>query len=63
MWSDDDPIFPFEYATRLAAELPGARVEKIHGSRTFVPEDQPGLLVERIAAFLDAAAPGRRARA
>lgn len=63
VWSDDDPIFPFDYATRLAAKLPAARVERIHASRTFVPEDQPALLVERMAAFLDAASPGGRERA
>jgi pimeloyl-ACP methyl ester carboxylesterase len=64
VWSDDDPIFPFDYAMRLARKLPGAEVEKIHGSRTFVPEDQPAALAARMASFLRAGeTPIRQARA
>lgn len=51
VWSDDDPIFPFSYATRLAAKLRNARVERITGSRCYVPEDQPELLVRHLRAF------------
>jgi pimeloyl-ACP methyl ester carboxylesterase len=55
VWSDDDPIFPLDYARRLAALAPNSTLEVIHGSRCFVPEDQPDVLADKIRAFLDAA--------
>lgn len=54
VWSPDDPIFPLEHARRLASLLPDARLERIEGSRAFVPEDEPAALAERIGAFLRA---------
>jgi pimeloyl-ACP methyl ester carboxylesterase len=54
VWSADDSIFPFDHAERLATLLPNARVERITGSRCFVPEDQPALLATKIRQFLDA---------
>jgi pimeloyl-ACP methyl ester carboxylesterase len=51
-WAEHDRVFPASLATRLAARLPDARIEMIAGSRTFVPEDQPGPLAELVAAFL-----------
>ena len=40
-WAPDDLTFPLRFATRLAAMIPGARLEQIPDSRAFVPEDQP----------------------
>jgi pimeloyl-ACP methyl ester carboxylesterase len=51
-WAGDDRIFPLRLAERLAAMIPGARLEQISDSRAFVPEDQPERLAELIAAFL-----------
>lgn len=50
-WASDDLIFPLRFARRLAAEIPGASLREIAGSRAFVPEDQPELLAELVAAF------------
>ncbi|MFJ9365548.1 alpha/beta fold hydrolase [Nocardia sp. NPDC101769] len=53
-WSAGDRFFPDRYAERLAAEFPDARIEWIHDSRTFSPEDQPEQLTSAIRVFLDA---------
>jgi pimeloyl-ACP methyl ester carboxylesterase len=50
-WSEDDRFFPCADAERLAATIPGARLEWIAGARTFSPEDRPERLAELIAAF------------
>jgi pimeloyl-ACP methyl ester carboxylesterase len=50
-WSADDRFFPRADAERLAATIPGARIEWIAGARTFSPEDRPERLAELIAAF------------
>jgi pimeloyl-ACP methyl ester carboxylesterase len=47
-WAADDKFFPVEHAHRLAALLPDARVELLHGSRTWVMLDQP----ERTASLI-----------
>jgi pimeloyl-ACP methyl ester carboxylesterase len=47
-WGRDDRFFAPAYAERLAAAIPGARLEWIDDARTFVSEDQP----ERLAALL-----------
>jgi pimeloyl-ACP methyl ester carboxylesterase len=51
-WAPDDLMFPLRFATRLAAMIPGARLEQIQDSRAFVPEDQPERLAELVAAFV-----------
>jgi pimeloyl-ACP methyl ester carboxylesterase len=51
-WAPDDLIFPLRFAERLAAMIPGARLQRIPDSRAFVPEDQPERLAELIAAFV-----------
>ena len=53
-WATEDKVFPFAHARRLAALMPDARVEPIHDSYAFVPEDQPERLAEAIRAFLAA---------
>jgi pimeloyl-ACP methyl ester carboxylesterase len=51
-WAPEDFAFPIRFAERLAATIPGARLESIAGSRAFVPIDQPARLAELIAGFL-----------
>lgn len=51
-WAPEDRIFTLRYAERLAAMIPGARLEQIPGSRAFVPEDQPERLAELVAGFV-----------
>lgn len=51
-WSADDLFFPRSDAERLAAAIPGARLEWIEGARVFSAEDQPERLAELIAAFV-----------
>jgi pimeloyl-ACP methyl ester carboxylesterase len=53
-WSNEDKLFPRSDAERLAATIPGARLEWIEGARTFSPEDQPERVAELIAAFVGA---------
>ncbi|MFD9718627.1 alpha/beta fold hydrolase [Streptomyces sp. NPDC059076] len=39
----EDRLFPYAHGERLAAIMPGARLETIHDSRTWVMRDQPDL--------------------
>jgi pimeloyl-ACP methyl ester carboxylesterase len=58
LWAENDKIFPREHGRRLARLLPRGEFGLIPQSRTFIPEDQPELLVTAIEDFL-AAQPGR----
>lgn len=51
-WAPEDRIFGLRFAERLAAMIPGARLEQIADSRAFVPEDQPERLAELIDIFI-----------
>lgn len=51
-WAEDDRIFPFEHATRLAERFSDARVVAIPDSYSFVPIDQPARLAAGITTFL-----------
>ncbi len=51
-WSRDDRFFPPAHAERLAADIPGARLEWIEDAYTFSMEDQPERLAELIAGFV-----------
>lgn len=51
-WSRDDRFFPPSDAERLAADIPGARLEWVENARTFSMEDQPQRLAELIAGFV-----------
>lgn len=53
-WAPEDRFFPFQHAERLARDFPNARLERIEGSRTFVPEDQPERLATLISEFVRA---------
>jgi pimeloyl-ACP methyl ester carboxylesterase len=48
-WGADDKLFPPAHAERFAREVPGARLERIERSRTFVMIDQPDRLTEIVA--------------
>ena len=54
-------MFKLEYAERMAAAFPQARLELIEDSFTFVPEDQPRRTAELIAAFARESASARAA--
>ena len=51
LWAADDKLFPRDHGRRLAGLLPLGSFELIEDSRTFIPEDQPERLAEKIAAF------------
>jgi pimeloyl-ACP methyl ester carboxylesterase len=51
-WSRDDRFFPQAQAKRLAADIPGARLEWIDDAYTFSMEDQPARLAELVAGFV-----------
>jgi len=48
-WAVEDRFFKLSYAERLAEAIPGARLERIEDSYTFVSEDQP----ERLASLIE----------
>jgi pimeloyl-ACP methyl ester carboxylesterase len=53
-WAPEDRFFPMDDARRLAEILPDARLEEIHDSYTYVPEDQPGRTAALIGEFAGA---------
>ena len=55
-WAADDRWFPVEHAQRLAAVLPGAQLEVIADSRTWVMRDQPERTAHLIAGLARRAA-------
>jgi len=50
-WAKEDRFFKPSFAERLAETIPGARLEWIEDSYTFVPEDQPERLAKLIEDF------------
>ena len=61
-WAPEDRFFKFSYAERLAAAIPGAKLERIEDSWTYVSEDQPDRLAELVRSFVRETA-AERARA
>jgi pimeloyl-ACP methyl ester carboxylesterase len=53
-WATEDRFFKPRFAERLAADIPGSRLEWIDDSRTFVSEDQPERLAALIGEFASA---------
>jgi pimeloyl-ACP methyl ester carboxylesterase len=51
-WAKDDRVFPIADAHKLAADLPGSRVELVEDAYTFSMEDNPAQLAELIAGFV-----------
>ena len=58
VWGEDDRIFPESLGSRLAYAFPNARVERVAGARTFVPEDRPAQLAALIRDFVAEAGQG-----
>ena len=52
-WAAEDRFFPLAHAKRLADLIPHARLELVADSYTFISEDQPAVLAELIADFLE----------
>jgi pimeloyl-ACP methyl ester carboxylesterase len=50
-WAPEDRVFPIAQAEKLAATIPGARVERVEDAYSFVPVDQPRRTAELIGAF------------
>jgi pimeloyl-ACP methyl ester carboxylesterase len=50
-WAPEDRFFKLHFAERLAADIPGARLERIDDAYTFVSLDQPARTAELIASF------------
>jgi pimeloyl-ACP methyl ester carboxylesterase len=61
-WAPEDRFFKLRYAERLAADIPGARLERIDDALSFVPVDQQPLSRSRPRARAGAARRPRRAR-
>lgn len=51
VWAPEDRAFKIEFAERLAAMVPGARIERVEDSFTFVMVDQPERTAELIGTF------------
>ena len=51
-WSRNDRFFPPAHAERLAAAIPGARLEWLEQARSISPEDEPARLAELISGFV-----------
>lgn len=51
-WAPEDKFFKLAWAERLAKDIPGARLELIEDSYTFVSVDQPARTAELIAQFV-----------
>jgi pimeloyl-ACP methyl ester carboxylesterase len=54
----EDRIFPFAHGERLAALIPGARLEAVPDSRTWVMRDQPEVTARLIREFIRATPAG-----
>jgi pimeloyl-ACP methyl ester carboxylesterase len=50
-WGTEDRFFKPKFAERLAADIPGSRLEWIDDARTFVSEDQPERLTTLVREF------------
>jgi pimeloyl-ACP methyl ester carboxylesterase len=51
-WSPKDRFFKIAFAQRLADAIPNARQVRMEDSYTFVPEDEPQRLAQRIEQFI-----------
>ncbi|MGX2994564.1 alpha/beta fold hydrolase [Streptomyces sp. JNUCC 64] len=51
-FAPEDRIFPFAHGERLAELIPGARLEAVPDSRTWLMRDQPGLTARLIGDFV-----------
>jgi pimeloyl-ACP methyl ester carboxylesterase len=51
LWGEEDGWLAPEFGRRLADAIPGARLTPIPAAGHFLPEDQPGAVVEALAPF------------
>ena len=51
-WGTDDRFFKPKYGEQLARDFPNSRLERIAGSKTFVPIDKPAELADAIKRFV-----------
>ena len=51
IWAQEDRFFKLGHAERMAREIPGARLERVADSYTFVSLDQPARTAELIGSF------------
>lgn len=58
-WAREDKLFPVSLARRLGELLPDARLELVDDAYTFIPLDQPEVLVGLITRFAAPRAPAR----
>jgi pimeloyl-ACP methyl ester carboxylesterase len=59
IWAAEDKVFKPAHAKRLAAAIPGARLEMVEDSYSFVPVDQPRRTAELIREFVRESQPSR----
>ena len=59
VWGEEDKFFPLDHGRRLAAIIPGARLETIADTYAFISEDQPERLAELLQAFVVASVSAR----
>ncbi len=52
VWGEADKFFPLDHGRRLAAIIPGARLETIADTYAFISEDQPDRLAELLEGFV-----------
>lgn len=52
IWAEHDKIFPRDHGRRLAELLPQGEFEVMADTRTFIPEEQPERLAERVRSFV-----------
>jgi pimeloyl-ACP methyl ester carboxylesterase len=57
LWAENDKIFPRQHGKRLAELLPRGEFEIVADCRTFIPEEQPESLANRLRQWLQATAP------
>jgi pimeloyl-ACP methyl ester carboxylesterase len=50
-WSEDDRVFPFAHAERLAAAIPGARLVTCRRAGAYLPYDEPRWFADQIIEF------------
>ncbi|TNC28628.1 alpha/beta fold hydrolase [Amycolatopsis alkalitolerans] len=52
VWGSEEKLFPLKLAHRLAGVFPDARLVTVPDTYTFISEDQPEVLVQRILEFM-----------
>ncbi|HEU0302235.1 MAG TPA: alpha/beta hydrolase [Longimicrobium sp.] len=53
VWGTDDPYFPMEEGRKVAAQIPGARLVEIPGTRLLLHEEKPGEIARAVLDFTE----------